>query len=60
MQVFELLGKPADGKICPAIDGLLAAAQAVARCGIARYGTLKSWAIQLDQTLAEEGKVDQP
>lgn len=87
--VFELLGKPARGKTCPAIDGileegqeileefkgspaldagLLAAAQAVEHYEIARYGTLKSWAMQLgkndvakllDQTLAEETKTDQ-
>jgi ferritin-like metal-binding protein YciE len=89
VQVFELLGKPARGKTCPAIDGiieegqeileefkdsealdagLLAAAQAVEHYEIARYGTLKSWAIQLgkqdvaqilDQTLLEETKTDQ-
>ena len=89
VQVFELLGKPARGKTCPAIDGiieegqeileefkdspaldagLLAAAKAVEHYEIARYGTLKSWAMQLgkndiaallDQTLAEETKTDQ-
>jgi ferritin-like metal-binding protein YciE len=89
VQVFELLDKPARGKTCPAIDGileegqeileefkdspaldagLLAAAQAVEHYEIARYGTLKSWAMQLgkndvanllDQTLAEETKADQ-
>ena len=89
VQVFELLGKPARGKTCPAIDGileegqeileefkgspaldagLLAAAQAVEHYEIARYGTLKSWAMQLgkndvakllDETLAEETKTDQ-
>ena len=89
VQVFELLGKPARGKTCPTIDGileegqeileefkgspaldagLLAAAQAVEHYEIARYGTLKSWAMQLgkndvakllDQTLAEETKTDQ-
>ncbi len=89
VQVFELLGKPARGKTCPAIDGileegqeileefkgspaldagLLAAAQAVEHYEIARYGTLKSWAIQLgkndvakllDQTLVEETNTDQ-
>lgn len=89
VQVFEILGKPARGKTCPAIDGiieegqeileefkdspaldagLLAAAQAVEHYEIARYGTLKSWALQLgkqdvanllDQTLAEETKTDQ-
>jgi ferritin-like metal-binding protein YciE len=89
VQVFEILGKPARGKTCPAIDGileegqeileefkdspaldagLLAAAQAVEHYEIARYGTLKSWALQLghkdaaqllDQTLSEETKTDQ-
>lgn len=89
VQVFEILGKPARGKTCPAIDGiieegqeileefkgspaldagLLAAAQAVEHYEIARYGTLKSWALQLgrndaaqllDQTLAEELNTDQ-
>ncbi|UPA26397.1 ferritin-like domain-containing protein [Shinella oryzae] len=89
VQVFELLGKPARGKTCPAIDGiieegqeileefkgssaidagLLAAAQAVEHYEIARYGTLKSWALQLgkndvakllDQTLQEETKTDE-
>jgi ferritin-like metal-binding protein YciE len=89
VQVFELLGKPARGKTCPAIDGileegqeileefkdsealdagLLAAAQAVEHYEIARYGTLKSWAMQLgksdvaqllEQTLIEETKTDE-
>lgn len=89
LQVFELLGKPARGKTCPAIDGileegqeileefkdsealdagLLAAAQAVEHYEIARYGTLKSWAMQLGKndvaqllelTLLEETKTDQ-
>lgn len=89
VEVFEILGKPARGKTCPAIDGiieegqeileefkdspaldagLLAAAQAVEHYEIARYGTLKSWALQLgkddiaqllDQTLAEETKTDE-
>ncbi|TAA53194.1 ferritin-like domain-containing protein [Shinella sp. JR1-6] len=89
VQVFEILGKPARGKTCPAIDGileegqeileefkespaldagLLAAAQAVEHYEIARYGTLKSWALQLghkdvaqllEQTLSEEMKTDQ-
>lgn len=88
VQVFELLGKPARGKTCPAIDGiieegqeileefkgspaidagLLAAAQAVEHYEIARYGTLKSWAVQLgktdvaellEQTLLEETNTD--
>ena len=48
--------------------GLLAACQAVEHYEIARYGTLKSWAMQLgkndvakllDQTLAEETETDQ-
>lgn len=89
VQVFELLGKPARGKTCPAIDGiieegqeileefkdspaldagLLAAAQAVEHYEIARYGTLRNWALELgkedvaqllEQTLAEEKKTDQ-
>lgn len=89
VQVFELLGKPARGKTCPAIDGileegqeimeeyndsealdagLLAAAQTVEHYEIARYGTLKSWAMQLgkndvakllEATLLEETKTDQ-
>lgn len=89
VQVFELLGKPARGKTCPAIDGiieegqeileefkgspaidagLLAAAQAVEHYEIARYGTLKSWALQLgkadvakllEDTLLEETKTDE-
>jgi ferritin-like metal-binding protein YciE len=89
VQVFELLGKPARGKTCPAIDGileegqeileefkdsealdagLLAAAQAVEHYEIARYGALKSWAMQLgkndvaqllEATLLEETKTDQ-
>lgn len=89
VQVFELLGKPARGKTCPAIDGiveegqeiledfkdspaldagLLAAAQAVEHYEIARYGTLRNWALELgkhdvaqllEQTLAEEEKTDE-
>jgi ferritin-like metal-binding protein YciE len=57
-----------DFKGSPAIDaGLLAAAQAVEHYEIARYGTLKSWAVQLgktdvaellDQTLLEETNTD--
>jgi ferritin-like metal-binding protein YciE len=53
----------------PAIDaGLIAAAQAVEHYEIARYGTLKAWAGQLnmkdavrllDQTLQEEIKTDE-
>ena len=88
VQVFDLLGKPARGKTCPAIDGLieegqeileefkgsdaldaglLAAAQAVEHYEIARYGALKSWAMQLgkneiakllEETLLEETKTD--
>ncbi|MGQ3295467.1 MAG: YciE/YciF ferroxidase family protein, partial [Shinella sp.] len=56
-------------KDSPALDaGLLAAAQAVEHYEIARYGTLKSWALQLghqdvakllDQTLSEETMTDQ-
>lgn len=52
----------------PALDaGLLAAAQAVEHYEIARYGTLKAWAVQLghddaaallDQTLQEETATD--
>ncbi|TRL38771.1 ferritin-like domain-containing protein [Rhizobium straminoryzae] len=87
-QVFELIGKRARGKTCPAIDGiieegeeildefkgtpaldagLLAAAQAVEHYEISRYGTLRSWAMQLglkdavallEATLAEESKTD--
>lgn len=87
-QVFELLGKPARGKTCDAIEGilnegkeimeeykgcealdagLLAAAQAVEHYEIARYGTLKQWALQLgkkdvvrllDETLQQEKKTD--
>ena len=53
----------------PALDaGLLAAAQAVEHYEISRYGTLKAWALELnnpqaakllDQTLAEEKKTDE-
>lgn len=53
----------------PALDaGLLASAQAVEHYEIARYGTLRSWAAQLDmadavklleQTLSEEKKTDE-
>jgi ferritin-like metal-binding protein YciE len=48
--------------------GLLAAAQAVEHYEIARYGTLRSWAVQLgmndavpllEETLQEEKKTDQ-
>ena len=88
-KIFELLGKPARGKKCDAIEGILdegkeimdeykntpaldaglvAAAQAVEHYEISRYGTLKTWARQLDikdavklldQTLAEEKKTDE-
>jgi ferritin-like metal-binding protein YciE len=88
-RVFELIDKPARGKTCEAIQGLLdegkeimeeykgtealdagmvAAAQAVEHYEIARYGTLKQWALQLgikdavrllDQTLQEEKKTDE-
>ena len=56
-------------KGAPALDaGLLAAAQAVEHYGIARYGTLKTWAGELglndavkllETTLAEEKKTDE-
>jgi ferritin-like metal-binding protein YciE len=88
-QIFKLLDKPARGKTCDAIEGildegkeimeeykgcealdagLLAAAQAVEHYEIARYGTLKAWAIQLgmndaanlpDETLKQEENTDQ-
>src|SRR3981081_3614052 len=55
-------------KGCEALDaGLVAAAQAVEHYEIARYGTLKQWALQLgmkdaarllDETLQEEKKTD--
>lgn len=87
-QVFEILGVQAQGKQCPAIDGiitegaevlqtfagrpaldagLIAAAQAVEHYEIARYGTLKRWAVTLglddaaallDETLTEEWATD--
>jgi len=87
-QIFELLGKPARGKTCNAIlgiieegksimdefkgtvaldAGLVSAAQAVEHYEIARYGTLKTWALQLgmkeaagllDATLKEEEATD--
>jgi ferritin-like metal-binding protein YciE len=87
-QVFELIGKRAQGKTCEAIQGILAegeeimeefkgtsaldaglisAAQAVEHYEIARYGTLKTWALQLGlpaaaelftRTLAEENQMD--
>ena len=53
----------------PALDaGLLAAAQAVEHYEIARYGTLKTWAMELglkqsvkllETTLSEEKKTDE-
>jgi ferritin-like metal-binding protein YciE len=88
-RVFELIDKPARGKTCAGIQGILeegkeimdeykgtealdagmvAAAQAVEHYEIARYGTLKQWALQLgikdavrllDQTLQEEKKTDE-
>jgi len=88
-RVFELIDKPARGKTCEAIQGILdegkeimeeykgtealdagmvAAAQAVEHYEIARYDTLKQWALQLgikdavrllDQTLQEERKTDE-
>lgn len=88
-KVFEILGKRAQGKTCPAIDGiveegeeildefkgapaidagLVASAQAVEHYEMARYGTLKSWALALgmkdaaallDETLREETKTDE-
>jgi len=88
-QVFEMIGKPARGKTCDAIlgileegksiiedykgtvsidAGLIAAGQAVEHYEMARYGTLKTWAMQLgmndaakllDATLSEEKPTDQ-
>ena len=88
-EVFEQLGRPARGKTCEAIlgiideakeimeefkgaealdAGLASSAQAVEHYEIARYGTLKTWALQLglsdaakllDETLQEEIKTDQ-
>jgi ferritin-like metal-binding protein YciE len=87
-RVFDQLDKPARGKTCEAIMGIIeeakeimeefegaealdaglaASAQAVEHYEIARYGTLKTWAMQLghkdatnllDQTLQEEIKTD--
>jgi ferritin-like metal-binding protein YciE len=87
-QVFELIDKPAKGRTCDAIlgildegkevmdeykgtealdAGLLAAAQAVEHYEIARYGTMKAWAVRLgmkdavkliDETLQQERKTD--
>jgi ferritin-like metal-binding protein YciE len=88
-QVFEIIGKRAQGKTCEAIQGIIAegeeimeefkgtaaldaglisSAQAVEHYEIARYGTLKSWAMQLgfkdavpllDATLKEETMTDE-
>ncbi|NWJ27561.1 ferritin-like domain-containing protein [Rhizobium sp. RM] len=88
-QVFELLGKPARGKTCEAIQGIIAegeeiteafkgssaldaglisSAQAVEHYEITRYGTLRTWALQLgmkdaaalfEQTLGEESATDE-
>jgi ferritin-like metal-binding protein YciE len=87
-QVFDLIGKPARGKPCQAMQGiieegkevmedfadsealdagLIDAAQAVEHYEICRYGTLRTWAMQLgmrdaatllEQTLEEEKKTD--
>jgi ferritin-like metal-binding protein YciE len=87
-QVFELIGKPARGKPCQAMQGiieegkevmedfadsealdagLIDAAQAVEHYEICRYGTLRTWAMQLgmrdaarllEETLEEEKKTD--
>ncbi|MGV1776923.1 ferritin-like domain-containing protein [Agrobacterium fabrum] len=86
--VFELLGKPARGRTCEAIQGIIAegeeimeefkgssaldaglisSAQAVEHYEITRYGTLKTWAVELgmkeaaklfEQTLGEESATD--
>jgi ferritin-like metal-binding protein YciE len=88
-QVFKIIGKPARGKTCEAINGiagegaeimkdfkglpaldagLLAAAQAVEHYEMSRYGTLRTWAEELDMpdaakllqaTLDEEKATDQ-
>src|SRR3954451_12809747 len=89
-RVFKVIGKPARGKTCAAINGiteegseimkdfkgmpaldagLLAAAQAVEHYEISRYGTLATWAEELDydeavqvlkETLTEEKNTDKP
>lgn len=67
-QIFELIDKPARGKTCDAIQGILdegkeimeeykgcealdagmlAAAQAVEHYEMSRYGTLRTWALEL-------------
>jgi ferritin-like metal-binding protein YciE len=88
-QVFESIGKRAQGKTCEAIQGIIAegeeimeefkgtpaldaglisSAQAVEHYEITRYGTLKTWAMQLgykdaakllDATLREEAQTDE-
>lgn len=88
-QVFKMMGKPARGVQCEAINGIieegkevmedfaesealdagiLAAAQAVEHYEITRYGTLKTWAMELgmkeaarllEENLAEEKKTDE-
>jgi len=88
-EVFELVGKPARGKPCQAMQGiieegkevmedfadsealdagLIDAAQAVEHYEICRYGTLRTWAMQLgmrdaarllEETLEEEKKTDE-
>lgn len=88
-RVFELINKPARGKTCDAVlgmieegkeviedftesealdAGLIAGAQAIEHYEISRYGTLISWAEQLDlreaaqllrQTLQEEKQTDE-
>jgi ferritin-like metal-binding protein YciE len=88
-RVFEIVGKPARGKTCEALQGLtaemeeqleefqgspaadavlIAAAQAIEHYEIARYGTLKAWALQLGleeaaellgETLDEEKRTDE-
>ena len=87
-RIFELIDRPAKGKTCDAIvglleegkeimdeykgtealdAGLLAAAQAVEHYEMARYGTMKAWAVRLgmkdavkliDETLQQERKTD--
>jgi ferritin-like metal-binding protein YciE len=87
-RIFVSLDKPAKGKTCDAIlglleegkevmdeykgtealdAGLLAAAQAVEHYEMARYGTMKAWAVRLgmkdavkliDETLQQERKTD--
>jgi ferritin-like metal-binding protein YciE len=63
-EIFETMKKPARGKTCDAIIGIIE----VEHYEIARYGTLRTWAQQLgmkdvaqllDETLQEEIKTDQ-